>query len=354
MKHVSSAVFVLAVTSSAAPLRAQSLLYRPPNLGGTWVGEVGVVQFNFLHRFHVSQSPVNEVQNFPTFTLATGLGHGLGLGWHFGTNSFVGPGRLDNNESEWFVRWRARGAEGRSGFSVAVTAAYNELAQSGDGEIGVDYTLRRLTLSGAVRGMTHPFREPDAKAALAGGAVVRLTNYIAVSADIGSRVNPTTRAAWSAAINFLIPSSPHTFSLQASNAATSTIQGNSQGLLSFDGSGSNQILYGFEFTIPLHLKRFSPWFHGTPRPKLVVPEGAAVVKIAQYKFATDTVRIAAGATVVWANDDVAEHTVTFDGSEPGSPPIPANGTFSHRFDRPGTYSYHCTPHPFMKGVVIVR
>ncbi|OLB07395.1 MAG: hypothetical protein AUH06_05510 [Gemmatimonadetes bacterium 13_2_20CM_69_27] len=102
------------------------------------------------------------------------------------------------------------------------------------------------------------------------------------------------------------------------------------------------------------MKRFSPWFHGTGRAKLVVPEGAAVVRIAQYKFATDTVRIAAGATVVWANDDVAEHTVTFEGTEPGSPTLAPGGTFSHRFDRPGTYLYHCTPHPFMKGVVIVR
>src|SRR2546426_2871453 len=294
MKRVSLAVLVLAVVSAAAPLDAQSLLYRPPNLGGTWVADVGVVQFNFLHRFHVSQGPANEVQNFPTFTLATGLGHGLGLGWHFGTNSIVGPGRLANNESEWFVRWRAHGAEGRDGFGVAVTAAYNELAQSGDGEIGVDYTVRRLTLSGAVRGMTHPFREPDAKAALAGGAVVRLTNYIAMSADIGSRVSPATRAAWSAAINFLIPGSPHTFSLQASNAATSTIQGNSQGLLRFDGS--SQILYGFEFTVPLHLKRFSPWFHRKSATKVVVPEGAATVKISQYKFAVDTITVSAGRT----------------------------------------------------------
>src|SRR3989454_3668393 len=291
MKRVSLALLGLA---AAAPLRARSLLYRPPNLGGTWVPDAGVVQFNFLHRFHVSQGPANEVQNFPTFTLATGLGHGLGLGWHFGTNSIVGPGRLDNNESEWFVRWRAHGAEGRDGFSVAVTAAYNELAQSGDGEIGVDYTVRRLTLSGAVREMTHPFREPDAKAALAGGAVVRLTNYIALSADIGSRVSPTTRAAWSAAINLLIPGSPHTFSLQASNAATSTIQGNSQGLLRFDGS--SQILYGFEFTVPLHLKRFSPWFHRKSATKVVVPEGAATVKISQYKFAVDTITVSAGRT----------------------------------------------------------
>src|SRR5438552_15842203 len=99
MKHVSSAVFVLAVTSSAAPLGAQSLLYRPPNLGGTWVPDPGVVQLNFVHRFHVSEGPVNEVQNFPTFTFATGVGHGLALGWRFGTNSIIGPGRLDNNES---------------------------------------------------------------------------------------------------------------------------------------------------------------------------------------------------------------------------------------------------------------
>jgi amicyanin len=352
MKRVSLALLALA---AAAPLQAQSLLYRPPNLSGTWVADVGVVQFNFLHRLRVSEGPAREVQNFPTFTLATGLGHGLGLGWHFGTNSIVGPGRIDNNESEWFVRWRAVGTEGRNGVSVAVTAAYNQLAQSGDGEIGVDYSVRRLTVSGAVRGMTHPFREPDAKAALGGGAVVRLTNYIAVSADIGSRVSPTTRAAWSAAINFLIPGSPHTFSLQASNAATSTIQGSSQGVTAFDGS--NRILYGFEFTIPLHLKRFSPWFRRSPKPVALGAAGAAIaaeVDLAAMKFAVETVTITAGQAVRWTNRDPVEHTVTFDGAEPGSPPVPPNGSYVHRFERPGTYTYHCTPHPFMKGVVVVK
>jgi amicyanin len=354
MKHVSLALLAVA---AVAPLEAQSLLYRPPNLSGTWVADVGVVQFNFLHRLHVSEGPAKEVQNFPTFTLATGLGHGLGLGWHFGTNSIVGlpTGRIDNNESEWFVRWRPLGAEGRSGVSLAVTAAYNELAQSGDGEISVDYTVGRLTLSGAGRGMTHPFREPDAKAAVAGGFVARLTDYIAVGADIGSRLGPTNRAAWSAAINFLIPGSPHTFSLQASNAATSTIQGNSQGLQRFDGS--SQILYGFEFTIPLHLKRFSPWFHGSPKPVALGASGAAIaaeVDMAALKFAVETVTISAGQAVRWTNRDPVEHTVTFDGSEPGSPVIPRNGSYVHRFDKAGTYTYHCTPHPFMKGVVVVR
>ena len=67
-----------------------------------------------------------------------------------------------------------------------------------------------------------------------------------------------------------------------------------------------------------------------------------------------TVTVGVGQSVRWVNDDPVEHTITFDGSEPGSPLVPQNGTFVHRFDRAGTYTYHCTPHPFMKGVVVVR
>ncbi len=353
MKRVSLALLVLAAPPVATPLAAQSLLYRPPNLGGTWVPDGGVVQFNFLHRFYVFPGPSHFVENHPTFTLVAGFGHNIAFGGRFATKSITGGGgEQSSNETELYARWRAYGAEGRPGFSVAVTPAYNLLAKSLDGELGVDWTQGPVTLHGAARAVSRRLGDPATGAgAFAGGFDVRLTRYIGLSADIGSFVSPAGRAAWSAAIDLLIPGSPHTFSLQVSNAQSATIQGASIG---YAAVGAGHVLYGFEFTIPLHLKRFSPWFHGTGRPKLVVPEGAAVVKIAQYKFATDTVRIAAGATVVWANDDVAEHTVTFDGTEPGSPTIAPGGTFSHRFDRPGTYPYHCTPHPFMKGVVIVR
>ena len=40
----------------ALPLSAQSTLYRPPDLGGTWVPYGGVVQFDFVHRFYVASS----------------------------------------------------------------------------------------------------------------------------------------------------------------------------------------------------------------------------------------------------------------------------------------------------------
>src|SRR3989441_11550711 len=206
MKHVSSAVFVLAVTSSAAPLRAQSLLYRGPNLGGTWVPDPGVVQFNFVHRFYVADaSGEHKVTNYPTFTFALGLGHDLAIGTHYGTNSFVVRNPYRPNETEVYARWRVTGAEGKQGFAVSFTPAYNFAAHSADGELGVDYTIGRLAVAGAGRGMSKAFGLDTARAALAGGVVARLTNYIAVSADLGSFISPSTRAAWSLALDLLIP-----------------------------------------------------------------------------------------------------------------------------------------------------
>jgi amicyanin len=356
MKRVSLALLTLAL---AAPLRAQSLLYRGPNMGGTWVPDAAVVQFNFVHRFYVTPAPSHTVINYPSFTLAAGLGHDIAFGGRFATKSLVGTGAgaQSSNETEVFARWRAVGTEGRDGFSVAITPAYNLLAKSVDGEVGVDWTRGRLTLEAAARGIGRELGVRGRhQAALAGGFVGRLTQYIAVSGDLGSFMAPVNgRAAWSVALNLLIPGSPHTFSFQASNATSATIQGASVG---YAPTGSNQVLYGFEFTIPLHLRRFAPWFHRSPKPAaLGAPAGAAVaaeVDMAALKFARETVTISAGQAVRWTNRDPVEHSVTFDGAEQGSPIIPRNGSYVHRFEQPGTYAYHCTPHPFMKGVVIVK
>jgi len=357
MRRLSLAWLILAAISPASPLGAQSLLYRPPNLGGTWVPDGGVVQFNFLHRFYVTTGPSHSVVNYPTFTLAAGLGHQVELGGLFATRSIVGVGNgsQSTNETELFGRWRLHGVEGQPGFAIAVTPAYNFLAKSVDGEVGVDWTQGPLTLHGAARAVSRRLGESgNGAAAFAGGFNARLNQYIGVSADVGSFVSPTVTAAWSAAINVLIPGSPHTFSLQASNAHSATIQGASEGI-----SSPKNVLYGFEFTIPLHLKRFSPWFHKSPKPVALGSAGGATVgaevRISSVKFQGDSVTIAAGQAVRWTNADPIEHTVTFDGgTEGGSPVIPPNGSYVHRFDKPGTYTYHCTPHPFMKGVVVVK
>ena len=58
--------------------------------------------------------------------------------------------------------------------------------------------------------------------------------------------------------------------------------------------------------------------------------------------------------VTWLNDDFIDHTVTandyrlFD-----SGPISPGNTFENEFISSGEFGYHCTIHPFMRGMVIV-
>jgi plastocyanin len=173
----------------------------------------------------------------------------------------------------------------------------------------------------------------------AGGASVRLNDYIALDGDVGTLVDAGRDAAWSAGISFVIPGSPHTFSLHAGNSASATIQGASFGV--------GVVTYGFEFTIPIHFSRFAPWF--------AKKERAVEVNVRDYRFGADSLVIGAGQSVGWINHDAVAHTVTFETS--GPPPsgsIAARGTHVVTFTRPGVYRYHCEPHPTMKGVVIVR
>jgi plastocyanin len=58
--------------------------------------------------------------------------------------------------------------------------------------------------------------------------------------------------------------------------------------------------------------------------------------------------------VSWTNDDSTEHTVTADDGSFDSGPISPGDTFDNTFDELGDFSYHCSIHPFMTGVVIVE
>ena len=345
-------IFVSALADLAAPLSAQSLLYRSPNLSGSWVPEAGVLQFNFLHRFYVSPGNAKSVTNFPTFTLAVGLPGHTALGLHYATRSELSS--TFSNEVELYARWRRQAGP----IAVSVTPAYNLAAKSLDGEVGVDWTRGPLTLLAAARGMAHAYRVDTARLALAGGVVLRLNAYVGLTADAASLLakRPGEQVAWSAGIVFAIPNSPHTFSLHASNADVNSIEGASRRSPLLAGF-TKKPLYGFEFTIPLHLSRFGAWFHRSQSAAVAgdasAPVGATIT-IAAMKFPADTIVITAGQAVRWNNTDPLGHTITFDGGEPGSALINPGSAFVHRFDRPGTYAYHCTPHPFMKGVIVVR
>lgn len=80
---------------------------------------------------------------------------------------------------------------------------------------------------------------------------------------------------------------------------------------------------------------------------------AAKVTIANFEFRPGTLRVGRGSQVTFANTSGVTHTATrsrgFD-----SGPIKPGKSFSIRFAKKGTFAYHCTIHPTMRGKVIVE
>ena len=82
--------------------------------------------------------------------------------------------------------------------------------------------------------------------------------------------------------------------------------------------------------------------------------GGAQVVMKNFAFAPASVTIKAGDSVTWTNQDGTTHTVNGDNGEFTSGNIASGATFTFKFDKAGTYSYHCSIHPTMKATVVVQ
>lgn len=82
--------------------------------------------------------------------------------------------------------------------------------------------------------------------------------------------------------------------------------------------------------------------------------GANEVYIQNMAFNSSSITIQANTTIKWTNKDGVAHTVTSDTGLFDSGSISNGSTFSYTFKTPGTYNYHCTPHPSMTGSVTVN
>lgn len=71
-------------------------------------------------------------------------------------------------------------------------------------------------------------------------------------------------------------------------------------------------------------------------------------------FSPATLTITAGTTVKWTNKDAVTHTVTSDSGVFDSGNVTTGNTFSYQFMTAGTFSYHCTIHPYMVAKVVVN
>jgi plastocyanin len=80
----------------------------------------------------------------------------------------------------------------------------------------------------------------------------------------------------------------------------------------------------------------------------------AKVSIANFAFTPAEITIAPGESVTWTNDDGAPHGLEYADGAKGTDLLLPGASFSRQFDRPGTYDYNCSVHPYMTGRVVVR
>lgn len=351
-------VLLASVLVSAAPpaAGAQSVLERSPNLHGVWTLPGGHAAFVFAHRFEFLNGG-DELYNVPTLTLAFGLPLGLTAGLDYSSYSEVVPDRFLGNETQYWLKRRVP-VGGLA--EVAALVAYNTAAESWDGAVDVRRGVGPVTLFGELRGFSDRFGMGEPGAAAAVGAGVRLTPYLGLTADVGRVLGAdSVPSTWSAGMAVAIPGTPHTFSLQATNGGAITLQGASREKVA---GAPDQLRYGFVFTVPLgtgsrwaRIFRPGPPAEAQPEPGSAATDTAAVrVEMKMVAFAPGEVRIRAGQSVAWVNRDPIEHTATADDGSWGSRLLKEGEIYVRRFDTPGRYPYHCTPHPQMRGVVIVE
>ncbi|MDL2341567.1 MAG: plastocyanin/azurin family copper-binding protein [Patescibacteria group bacterium] len=79
------------------------------------------------------------------------------------------------------------------------------------------------------------------------------------------------------------------------------------------------------------------------------------VTIANYMFGPADIKVKVGTTVTWTNTDSVKHNIVSDDNMmPDGKLIGKGEAYTYTFTKSGTYKYHCSPHPYMHGSVVVE
>jgi len=128
-------------------------------------------------------------------------------------------------------------------------------------------------------------------------------------------------------------------------------------------STHSRVLFGAACVVLLVLACISAGCYSTPAPapSATAPgataDGTNTIAIRNFAFSPATLTVKAGTTVTWMNDDGTTHTIVSDAGTPdsfGSPPLANGASYPFTFAKAGTYTYHCSIHPSMKGTIVVE
>jgi plastocyanin len=345
-----SLLLVLLLGAGVSAAEAQITIERTAQLSGGWVAAPGALEMSFRPLF------IRREGDGLNGVLGVSAGFGVIPRLMVGADLGLPVRRPEGTQTEWqlLARYKLLDA-GDDMFDVAVTGAYNTLPNSFDGELTMARWFGPARMIGIVRGFSDAFGEGRTRFAIGGGAVVHPLSRRVPFAIAGDVLAPTVRRetqdpAWSVAAQAGLFATQHTVSVFLTNGSSQTLQGSSVGL------GGTRL--GLEFTMRLPAGRplGMPPARSGAGGVVSQTDGAAgvVTEIRNFNFIDRTIEVAVGATIEWHNDDNVVHTVNADDGSWRSGAIRANRSWRATFNRPGRYSFYCGPHPYMRGVVIVR
>jgi plastocyanin len=99
---------------------------------------------------------------------------------------------------------------------------------------------------------------------------------------------------------------------------------------------------------------FTPWTNRPDPLPARIPAQPDRVEIFNYQFGPQTLRVKAGATVVFVNHDLVVHSVKAADLSFESGNMPLFDRVFFAFQRPGTFEYFCSVHLEMRGRVVVE
>jgi len=94
----------------------------------------------------------------------------------------------------------------------------------------------------------------------------------------------------------------------------------------------------------------------TPPSPVSTESAEETILIQNFSFIPSQIKVKVGTIVTWKNEDNAPHSIVSDpaGEEFESAVFASGEKYFFKFQKVGSYNYHCGIHPSMKGEIIAE